>query len=137
MGNNHNNSSKYQTEAKLHIFKICQQFSSDFTAKDVMARLDHDHSISTVYRILDSLIDEGRLIKNGSSYLNVKYHNCNNQHFFLKCNSCQKTIHVDCDELDDLKSHIYNNHGLLANLDNLVLSGTCRKCLNRDQGAQS
>ena len=119
---------KYNTEARFHIYKICREMAGDFSAKDIISKLNHPHSLSTIYRILDQLVADNILIKNGDHYVNCPS-NCDaNSHFFLKCQKCAKTFHIDCDELSTLEQHIFKEHGFKTNLNNSFLNGLCQKC---------
>lgn len=120
--------SKYNTEARFHIYKICREMTEDFSAKDIILKLNHPHSLSTIYRILDQLVDDKILVKNGDRYICVHKDCGAKSHFFLKCQSCAKTYHIDCNELNTIEQHFYEKHGFKANLNNSFLTGVCKKC---------
>lgn len=108
-----------------------------FTADDIIKVLsDSGKSVgkATVYRHLDKLIKAGRvrkyIVDEGSSacfeYLgdNVSCH----QHYHLKCSSCGQLLHVKCEYLDEVSSHIFEHHGFTVSPEKTVLYGVCEHC---------
>ncbi|MCR4924056.1 MAG: transcriptional repressor [Lachnospiraceae bacterium] len=92
--------------------------------------------LATVYRQLEKLVDEGIVkkyfIDEGSSacFEYVKdgegdpYPSC----FHLKCEKCNKLIHLDCDEIKNLEEHISRHHGFVVDPMRTVFYGLCMEC---------
>lgn len=108
-----------------------------FTADDIMKLLSEDGSAvgkATVYRHLDKLIKQGKvrkyIVDGGSSacfeYLDESHH-CN-EHYHLKCSSCGQLLHVRCEYLDEIASHVLQHHGFVISPEKTVLYGICEKC---------
>ena len=92
---------------------------------------------STVYRQLESLVDEGivnkYIIDIGSpacfEYVGADAHGdpaeiC----FHCKCEKCGKLIHMHCDELKAIQSHLLEDHGFRLDPLRTVFYGLCEEC---------
>ena len=91
---------------------------------------------STVYRQLEALVDEGLLqkyvISQGApacfEFVGEDVHEEGEPCFHCKCEKCGKLIHLHCDELDGLQSHIRGEHGFEINSMRTVFYGLCEDC---------
>ncbi len=87
---------------------------------------------TTVYRQLDKLCDEKKVRKffsgeNNACCYQLESEHCHN-HYHLKCSSCGTLIHTECDFLDKLTSHIFNDHQFKIDGSRTVLYGICKNC---------
>ena len=87
---------------------------------------------TTVYRQLERLVTENKARKfisdnNGACCYQLLSDNCHN-HYHLKCSSCGELIHTECDFLDKLANHIFEDHKFTLDGSKTVLYGTCNKC---------
>ena len=92
---------------------------------------------ATVYRNLDKLVSEGKLLKyvtddgRMSSYV---FHqpdwDCGS-HLHLRCSYCGKVIHLECGLTDELVEHISNEHGFDIRCGDSILYGVCRECAEK------
>lgn len=94
---------------------------------------------TTVYRNLDRLVSEGKLLKyvtddgKMASYVfHEPEHNCMG-HLHLRCSCCGKVIHLDCGLTDELVEHISCEHGFDIRCGDSILYGTCRECREREK----
>ena len=86
---------------------------------------------TTVYRYLDKLCAEHTVIK---------YPDLNSdkavfqfageekkcaEHLHLKCIRCGKVVHLDCDFMDELKEHLYRDHGFRLQCSGDMLHEIC------------
>ena len=93
---------------------------------------------ATVYRQLEKLVAEGLLNKyvvdEGSSacyeFVPEHDHVCKDHCYHLKCESCGKLIHMECDEVKGLMDHIKAHHGFIVNSRRTVFYGLCEACAN-------
>lgn len=92
---------------------------------------------TTVYRTLTKLLQEGKVLKfrneNGEGAM-YQYRNeeCRQQnHIHLKCLACDKIIHLDCSFIDDLKTHLAQDHAFQLDETNTVIYGYCDACANK------
>lgn len=94
---------------------------------------------STVYRRLESLVDEGIIkkytIDNQASacfeYIGDECHHEGNC-YHLKCENCGKLFHLHCDEIDMLQDHIGKEHEFTLDPVRTVFYGTCKDCSKGD-----
>lgn len=127
----------YNTKQKDKILEIIQKQEKQFTVKDIYNDLNKEIGLTTIYRLIDNLVDTKRLNK----YIgkdNITYYEylekCeNNNHFFLKCDKCGRLIHIDCDCIIDLYNHILKKHNFIPNKDNIIINGICNNCINKGE----
>ncbi len=87
---------------------------------------------TTVYRQLDRLVEEKKARKFSSGdkdacCYQLESESCHN-HYHLKCSSCGTLIHTECDFLDKLSQHIFNDHHFQIDGSKTVLYGICNSC---------
>lgn len=127
----------YNTKQKDKILEIIQKQEKQFTVKDIYNDLNKEIGLTTIYRLIDNLVDTKRLNK----YIgkdNITYYEylekCeNNNHFFLKCDKCGRLIHIDCDCIIDLYNHILKKHNFIPNKENIIINGICNNCINKGE----
>ena len=92
---------------------------------------------TTVYRYLDKLCAE---------HVVIKYPDLNSDkavfqfageekkctdHLHLKCIRCGKVVHLDCNFMDELKEHLFQEHGFRLQCSGDMLHGICKDCENK------
>lgn len=87
---------------------------------------------TTVYRTLERLAEEGKVQKytaigESACYQYIESNECC-EHFHLKCVSCGKLIHIECNHLAALSEHIAAEHGFQVDMLKTVLYGLCGDC---------
>ena len=126
----------YSTKQKDMIINVIKNKDKEFTIKDIYSELDNV-GLTTVYRLVDKLVEEGSIRKNISKDNTVTYEyleKCDHDnHFYLKCDKCKRLEHVDCDCIDELYNHINKNHKFKLNKENIVINGICEKCEKRER----
>lgn len=89
--------------------------------------------ISTIYRYLDKLIEEGTIKKyllDGNAAACYQYgHQCDsdNHEYHLRCVKCGGLFHFQSEEIDSLSNNM-RSKGLSVNLEDTVFSGECDTC---------
>ncbi len=87
---------------------------------------------TTVYRQLDRLVEEHKARKFFSGDNNACCYQfgseCCHNHYHLRCSSCGTLIHTECDFLDKLSQHIFNDHRFKIDNSKTVLYGICKNC---------
>ncbi len=91
---------------------------------------------STVYRHLEKLVDEGiikKYIIDGSSAACFEYVEPNSHAdagicFHCKCERCGKLIHLHCEELEEIQSHLMAEHHFKLDPTRTVFYGLCDDC---------
>jgi len=94
-------------------------------------------SITTVYRFLEKLSEEGQVMKynerNGmrAVYQFVeKNHGCD-AHLHLQCTECGTIEHLDCGFMGEIARHVLAEHGFKIQCKGSVIYGLCAKCLSK------
>lgn len=126
----------YNTKQSKLVYDFLQNNPhKHFSAEEVyFALISNGDNIgrTTVYRQLDKLCDEGKVRKffsgeNNACCYQLESEDCHN-HYHLKCSSCGTLIHTECDFLDKLSSHIFNDHQFRIDSSKTVLYGICQSC---------
>ena len=92
---------------------------------------------ATLYRLMDSLCEDGLLRKytigpNSSCCYQYNSGSCH-EHFHLICERCGKLIHLQCDEVEHLLTHIKDEHGFMVDMSKINLYGLCEECQKKAQ----
>lgn len=129
---------KYNTKQKeilLHFFK--ENKDSQYSVNEIAENICEKFNIgkSTVYRLVKELISAGTIRcfhsqnSNISLYQYADKHSGCEHHLHLKCNSCQKIIHLECEHSEMLKDHISLIHNFNIDTTSSVLYGYCNSCV--------
>ena len=109
------------------------------TAQEICAhfsRREKPIGMTTVYRQLERLVEQGLVqkynLENGQSacyeYTGAdgaaRDANC----FHCKCESCGRLIHIECEEINRLESHILQEHNFVVDNARTVFYGLCESC---------
>lgn len=129
--------SEYNTRQRQLMLEYIESHSDDLlTAADISAHLKEQGTpvgMSTVYRFLDKLTRENRLVKffdeNSDSASYRALTSACHVHCHFLCSGCGKIFHVDCEHFDDFSSHILSGHNFKIDLSKTVFSGQCESCL--------
>lgn len=96
-------------------------------------------NLATVYRNLDRLVEEQVLSRQKTPEEHENYYqylspelSCN-QHLHLVCRKCGRVIHLNCDFMETLRSHLLASHGFTIDCRESMLVGLCDQC--RDDNA--
>ena len=122
----------YKTKQKDKIMDIVNKSNKIFKIKDIYESVNEEIGLTTIYRLVDKLVDENKLVKFISKD-NITYYqyleSCNNDnHFYLRCDKCGRIIHVDCDCINELSNHIFNSHEFTPNKEKIIINGICKNC---------
>ena len=99
---------------------------------DALAVQGEKPAKSTVYRQIAGLLEDGvvrRFEAPGESSFVYQYAagvGCEH-HFHLKCTRCGKLIHMECEQLQEVREHIRREHGFLIG-GNSIIYGICSAC---------
>lgn len=130
--------SGYATTSRRRILDFLKNNSNrTVTAADIDTYLrenDSEVNITTIYRYLDKLAQEGTVMKyvaekgGKAAYQYVELgHRCE-EHLHLKCVKCGSIIHLECAFMDEISAHISKDHGFALQCKNSILYGTCKNC---------
>ncbi len=91
-------------------------------------------NFTTVYRFLNRLTNEQKVIKftdkdsQKAVYQLAKSEKSCHEHIHIKCVGCGKLHHLDCNFMDELKTHLNTEHGFDLKCSGSVLYGLCKSC---------
>lgn len=122
----------YNTKQKEIIYKIIKEQKKEFTPKDIYIKANNKVGLTTIYRFIDKLVKDNVLVKtiNEDNITFYQYlEKCpEKNHFYLKCEDCGILIHIDCDCISELISHIFIKHKFILNKEHILINGKCDKC---------
>lgn len=105
-----------------------------YTAKDLIKSGEVSSGEATVYRTLSKLAGQGILKRftdgDAACYQLNESEECS-RHFHLKCESCGRLIHMDCDFMADMSRHIEQSHSFFVDIGKTVIYGLCGECKER------
>lgn len=128
----------YNTKQRDEIVEFFSRHrGSCFTAKELIRSGEISVGEATVYRTLSRLASQGVLKRftgdgAGASYQINDSEECSS-HFHLKCERCQRLIHMDCGFMADMKKHIESSHNFTVDIGKTVIYGLCGECENRKE----
>ena len=131
----------YQTPMRRAVLSLFSELPDrHFTAEQVCSalcsRLGEAVGKSTVYRQLSRLCEQGAIRRfedvtpDGVSvrvYQAALGGSCE-RHFHLKCRTCGRIQHLECDMTDELTAHVRAHHGFSVDCGESVLYGLCAEC---------
>lgn len=138
-----NSRSQYKTKQKEILLNYVSSLQGiHFTAGDVceyMMTQGEAIGKATVYRRLESLVDEGVLNKytvDGNSpacfeYVGEESHGGEQTCYHCKCETCGKLIHLHCDEMKEIQEHLFKSHHFQMDPKRTVFYGLCDSCGER------
>ena len=127
----------YHTKQKELLLDLLKKEKREFTIQELYEKTNHEIGLTTIYRFIDKLV-EGEVVckrignKNTVTYQYLEKCDCEN-HFYLKCDQCGETIHIDCDCMNDLSHHIKDEHQFHVKEKQVMITGTCQKCYKKGE----
>ena len=131
---------KYKTKQREVLLSYLKDTSGrHITAGDVCEYFKKQGSPigqATVYRQLESLVDEGIVNKYNIDanspacfeYMGENAHEGKEVCFHAKCEECGKLIHLHCEEIIKIKDHLFEDHGFMLDSKRTVFYGLCEEC---------
>ncbi len=129
-------SNKYNTRQRRLVEDfLCRSGSAHITADALAVALKKDGcdiGRTTVYRTLEKLSEAGRVRKytaagRSACYEYIGSSECEG-HYHLKCTCCGSLIHLECEKIADILSHISLEHSFLIDRTKTVFYGLCEGC---------
>lgn len=135
--------SGYKTRQREQILQLLlahqeEHFSVDRIV-DCLRAQQQQVGRSTVYRYLEKLVQAGKARKYyieegaGACYQYAGEQSSCHEHFHLKCTSCGRLIHVECNYLEQVSEHVLAHHSFTIDHTKTVLYGLCADCAARGQ----
>lgn len=128
----------YKTKQRDIILRAMQQTPKQHvTAEELAAGLraqGEDVGLATVYRNLDKLVYENRVLKytlpggNCACYQYLPEDECVSPHFHLLCTQCGHIQHLECSTVDQMAVHFAAEHHFALDTNKTVFYGVCKAC---------
>lgn len=100
------------------------------TAKNIASKCTKDVDNSTVYRIIDLLLDRGILEKN-LNYNNEIYYSLKEEHgHYFTCVKCHKKEKLDDCPLEGVEKELEDKKGYKILNHTVQIEGICKDCQN-------
>ena len=124
--------SSYKTQQKNMVVDVIRNQKNDFTIKSIYNGLGGQVGLTTIYRIVNKMVDDEKVAKEIGKDNNTYYRYltaCDkDNHFYLKCNHCGELEHIDCDCINELSDHIVREHDFEIDKNHIIINGLCNKC---------
>ena len=127
----------YRTRAQEELLTFLKTTPGQhYTAAEIKEHFTENKTpigTATIYRQLEWFVHEGSVRKyvigpgECACYAYVEDQQCAS-HFHCKCNVCGRLIHLDCDELREIQTHLLEHHGFSWDTGKTVFYGTCDQC---------
>lgn len=125
-------SEKYNTRQKQTVLAQIKSQTRDFAAKDIYESLNHEIGLTTIYRLIESLENDGAILRVSQENNSARYQYiepCDHaDHFYLRCEKCGKLTHIDCEKVQGLTAHISNEHHFIPTNTHIIIDGFCASC---------
>lgn len=131
-------STSYKTKQKDRILTcLIQNKDRHLTVDEIRFALNGEEPMvgkTTIYRYLDKLVSQGIVrkyfIEEGKSacYQYMDQNDLCKEHYHLKCVDCGRLLHLECDYLEEMDSHIREHHNFQVDHSKTVLYGQCDSC---------
>jgi Fur family ferric uptake transcriptional regulator len=124
-----------QRAAVVNVFDELEGFHS---AQEVHARMRASGDtigLSTVYRAVQSLVDDGELDSIRTDSGEAVYRRCSTtHHHHLVCRSCGRAVEVEGPAVERWADRVAGEHGFTAVSHTLEIFGTCADCASAGRG---
>lgn len=127
---------RYQTRQKEEIADFFRARPEQcVSAEEVHAALESNVGMTTVYRAVARLCEEGFLRRyapqsTGEASL-YQLNPCRESHLHIRCLDCGALAHLSCDVAHGFSDHLMHHHGFMLDEGQTVLYGRCQACAAR------
>lgn len=130
------------TSPRRAVWEVLSESGSHMTAEEIAHRVqevDPSINLSSVYRSLSlftelGLVRESTLGSSSASHWELAH---SDEQFHLKCVACGRVEHHRGDIVDQVRSHLADEHGFEAMDIELLISGLCKRCADDESSSRS
>ena len=119
------------------IIEAIAHSGSHMTAEEVMETVRNRSravSLSTIYRTLDFLVEQGLCSRNDLGAGRTVYATLQHgPHLHLVCRACGQVTDVKGSVLSELETLLFDQYGFSADLGHVSLQGICQACHAKNQ----
>jgi Fur family ferric uptake transcriptional regulator len=120
------------TPQRMMVVEAIEASSDHISAEEIhaAARARYPYlNISTVYRTLDLLKEEGLVAETDLGEGRFVYHPAGKaHHHHLVCRKCGSVTDIDASVFDRLRDDINDRYGFDAEFEHIAVFGTCKGC---------
>ena len=109
------------------ILEIISSCDCPFSASKILEKLDWDINKTTVYRNIEKLLKEEKILEDFSVSWEKLYSIKENHHHHFVCNICNKTENIWCFMNSEIQK-LENKFNFKVKNHSLVLNWVCGKC---------
>lgn len=127
----------YKTQQKEAILEYIMSLDGEhFTVNSIVEHFCRNIGVSTVYRFVNKLVEEGLVCKYHIDKASACFQYTGGRAglvFHMKCENCGKILHFQCDDVDKLYAHLLSEHGFKVNNYKSVFYGCCNECKSMEK----
>lgn len=130
----------YMTKQYQAVLQCVEARPGAFTAGELaedLRQAGHAIGLATVYRQLEKLEAAGVIHKvpteDGALYQRCPHPEAEHACFLLRCETCGRILHLDCEQLEDLYRHLEATHHFRIDPRRTVLTGRCQHCMEQEE----
>lgn len=106
------------------------------TIEEIQKELEGIVGTTTIYRIINKLVEEGTVTKiplntQGFCYQYNKEKEKCHKHYHLICEDCGKLLHFESKEIEATQKEAQKKEKFYIDLDKVTFYGKCQKCINK------
>lgn len=129
-------SCNYATKQRAAILSYIEKMGDDYQSAseilDGLSALGEKMGLTTIYRHLKNLENEGLVISNQLEGVMSKSYRASNPDdksenikFYLQCEDCGKVVNFKCHEIGHLYAHLQKDHSFSVNPEKTIFYGHC------------
>ncbi len=133
---------EYKTRSRNVIVEYLKENADRrFTAKDIIDAIsDEGKNVNrtTIYRNLERLCQEGRLVKykeadiNATCYQYSEEHKACHEHIHAQCSECGKIFHLKNEIFNSARKKMRSEYGIDIDYGKTVIIGICDECSKKE-----
>jgi Fur family transcriptional regulator, ferric uptake regulator len=121
-----------QRKAVAAVLESVDEFRSAQEIHDLIRRRGDAVGLTTVYRTLQGLVDDGDVDVLRNDEGEALFRRCSaGHHHHLVCRSCGRTVEVEVPTVERWAQRVADEHGFAEVSHTLEIFGTCGGCLRR------
>ncbi len=129
---------EYKTRSRTLILDYLKENADRrFTVGDIYKQINESDSginRATVYRNLDRLCQQGKLLRYKDTDSDACYYqysdehdNCDS-HLHAKCSECGKIFHIESEFAREFEGHMQSEYGIDVDCSKTIIVGKCDEC---------
>ena len=124
-----------QKEEVLNYLKTTE--SAHISVSDIQNVLQNKVGLTTIYRILNELVETGTIIKKalenkqGFCYQYIDKKKTCNEHYHVICEECNDVLHCDPNSMKNICKDFEENYHFAIDKSKVVFYGQCQNCIEK------